>query len=201
MDEHAAGRCLIVSDGVFSMDGDIARLKELAVLKRRHGALLMIDDAHGCGVLGEQGRGSAELLGVGNKVDIQMGTFGKALGSFGAYAAVSAELRDLLINRARSFIFSTSLPPSVLAASLAAVELVQTEEGDLLREQLYSNTRFFRESLVAAGFTVPDGTTQIVPVVIGSTDSTMKFSEDLLAEGLFAQGIRPPTVPEGPSRL
>ncbi|MGB9082211.1 MAG: aminotransferase class I/II-fold pyridoxal phosphate-dependent enzyme, partial [Desulfuromonadaceae bacterium] len=168
---------------------------------RRHGALLMIDDAHGCGVLGEGGRGSAELLGVGGDVDIQMGTFGKALGSFGAYAAVSAELRALLINRARSFIFSTSLPPSVLAASLAAVEFVQTAEGDVLREQLRVNSRFFRNSLSDAGFRIPDGSTQIVPIVIGSADTTMKFSESLLAEGLFAQGIRPPTVPAGTSRL
>ena len=201
MEKHAGGRCLIVSDGVFSMDGDIAPLAELVELKRRYGALLMIDDAHGCGVLGERGRGSAELLGVGGDVDIQMGTFGKALGSFGAYAAVSAELRTLLINRARSFIFSTSLPPSVLAASLAAVELVQTPEGDLLREQLRSNSRFFRDSLTKAGFRIPDGSTQIVPVVIGSAETTMKFSESLLAEGLFAQGIRPPTVPVGTSRL
>lgn len=201
MEKHAKGRSLIVSDGVFSMDGDIAPLAELVGLKREHGALLMIDDAHGCGVLGERGRGSAELLGVGSDVDIQMGTFGKALGSFGAYAAVSAELRDLLINRARSFIFSTSLPPSVLAASLAAVELVQTPEGDRLREQLRTNSRFFRESLADAGFRIPDGSTQIVPIVIGSADTTMKFSETLLAEGLFAQGIRPPTVPVGTSRL
>jgi 8-amino-7-oxononanoate synthase len=198
---HAKGRCLIVSDGVFSMDGDIAPLAELVELKRRHGALLMIDDAHGCGVLGERGRGSAELPGVGNDVDIQMGTFGKALGSFGAYAAVSAEMRELLINRARSFIFSTSLPPSVLAASLAAVELVQTTEGDDLREQLRTNTLFFRSSLAEAGFRIPDGSTQIVPIVIGSAVTTMQFSDALLAEGFFAQGIRPPTVPAGTSRL
>jgi 8-amino-7-oxononanoate synthase len=201
MEKHAGGRCLIVSDGVFSMDGDITPLAELVELKRRYGALLMIDDAHGCGVLGAQGRGSAELLGVGGDVDVQMGTFGKALGSFGAYAAVSADLRTLLINRARSFIFSTSLPPSVLAASLAAVELVQTAEGDLLREQLNNNSRFFRSSLAEAGFRIPDGSTQIVPIVVGSADTTMKFSETLLAEGLFAQGIRPPTVPAGTSRL
>ncbi len=199
MEKHAKGRCLIVSDGVFSMDGDIAPLAELVKLKRTHGALLMVDDAHGSGVLGERGRGSAELLGVGNDVDIQMGTFGKALGSFGAYAAVSAELRDLLINRARSFIFSTSLPPSVLAASLAAVELVQTPEGDELREQLCANTRFFRNSLTDAGFKIPDGSTQIVPIVIGSAVTTMQFSDALLAEGLFAQGIRPPTVPAAPA--
>ena len=161
----------------------------------------MIDDAPGCGVLGDRGRGSAELLGVADEIDIQMGTFGKALGSFGAYAAVSAELRDLLINRARSFIFSTSLPPAVLAASLAAVELVQTPEGEQLRHQLAVNTRFFRSSLAEAGFSIPAGTTQIVPIVIGAADTTMQFSEALLAEGYFAQGIRPPTVPVGTSRL
>lgn len=201
MEKHGRGRCLIITDGVFSMDGDIAPLTELAKLKRTFGALLMVDDAHGCGVLGEQGRGSAEMLGVGSDVDIQMGTFGKALGSYGAYAAVTAEVRDLLINRARSFIFSTSLPPSVVAASLAAVELVQTREGDDLRNRLRSNTSFFRNSLLQAGFQIPDGSTQIVPIVVGPADTTMQFSEALLAEGLFAQGIRPPTVPGGTSRL
>ncbi|MDD2581877.1 MAG: 8-amino-7-oxononanoate synthase [Desulfuromonadaceae bacterium] len=201
MEKHAKGRCLVVSDGVFSMDGDIAPLAELVKLKHKYGALLMIDDAHGSGVLGAYGRGSAELLGVAHGVDIQMGTFGKALGSYGAYAAVSAELRDLLINRARSFIFSTSLPPAVLAASLAAVELVQSPEGDVLREKLCANSRFFRDSLTGAGFSIPDGSTQIVPIVIGSAVTTMQFSEALLAEGLFAQGIRPPTVPAGTSRL
>ena len=201
MENHAKGRCLIVSDGVFSMDGDIAPLAELVELKRAYGALLMVDDAHGSGVLGEQGRGSAELLGVSDDVDILMGTFGKALGSFGAYAAVSKELRELLINRARSFIFSTSLPPSVLAASLAALELVQSGEGDALRSALSANTRFFRNSLRDAGFTIPEGTTQIVPIVIGSAVTTMQFSDALLAEGFFAQGIRPPTVPVGTSRL
>ncbi|MDD2898806.1 MAG: 8-amino-7-oxononanoate synthase [Desulfuromonadaceae bacterium] len=205
MEKHAggegSGRCLIVSDGVFSMDGDIAPLAELVECKRTFGALLMVDDAHGCGVLGAEGRGSAELLGVGGGVDVQMGTFGKALGSFGAYAAVSAELRELLINRARSFIFSTSLPPAVLAASRAAVELVQGEEGDRLREQLSGNAAFFRSGLAAAGFSIPDGSTQIVPILVGSAGSTMQFSEALLAEGIFAQGIRPPTVPVGTSRL
>jgi 7-keto-8-aminopelargonate synthetase-like enzyme len=201
MEKYAKGRCLIVTDGVFSMDGDIAPLVELVELKRRFEALLMVDDAHGSGVLGEQGRGSAELLGVGAEVDIQMGTFGKALGSFGAYAAVSAELRELLINRVRSFIFSTSLPPAVLAASLAAVRLVQTAEGDRLREQLSAHTHFFRSGLIEAGFNVPAGSTQIVPVVIGSAATTMEFSEALLDAGYFAQGIRPPTVPAGTSRL
>jgi 8-amino-7-oxononanoate synthase len=201
MEKHPGGRMLIISDGVFSMDGDIAPLAELVALKRTHGAVLMVDDAHGCGVLGEQGRGSAELQGVGNDIDIQIGTFGKALGSFGAYAAVSAEMRDLLINRARSFIFSTSLPPSVLAASLAAIDLVRSGEGDMLRAQLRANSAFFRNSLGEAGFRVPDGTSHIVPVIIGSATTTMQFSEALFAEGIFAQGIRPPTVPTGTSRI
>lgn len=201
MEKHAGRRSLIVTDAVFSMDGDIAPLSGLATLKRRYGAMLMVDDAHGTGVLGGQGRGSVDLLGVSADVDVQMGTFGKALGSFGAYTAVSAEMRELLVNRARSFIFSTSLPPSVLAASLAAVELVQTGEGEQLRERLRDNTHFFRTALLEAGFDIPDGTTQIVPVVLGSATATMQFSSMLLEEGFFAQGIRPPTVPAGTSRL
>ncbi len=195
------GRTLIVTDGVFSMDGDLAPLTELAALKRRHDALLMVDDAHGSGVLGPQGRGSAELFGTADEVDIKMGTFGKALGSFGAYAAVSAELRELLVNRSRSFIFSTSLPPSVLAASLAAVELVQSSEGDLLRERLHANSAVFRKGLKDLGFSVPEGSTQIIPVITGDTEITMRFSEALLEKGIFAQGIRPPTVPRGSCRI
>lgn len=195
------GRRLIVTDGVFSMDGDIAPLAELAALKQKHGALLMVDDAHGSGVLGEHGRGSADLLGVSDSVDIQMGTFGKALGSFGAYAAVSAELRELLLNKSRSFIFSTSLPPAVLAASCAALELVQSPEGELLRKRLHANSTLFRNGLGQMGFVLPEGTTQIMPVITGHSDVTMGFSGALLEEGIFAQGIRPPTVPAGSCRI
>lgn len=202
LEKHSGfGRTLIVTDGVFSMDGDLAPLAELAALKEKHGALLMVDDAHGSGVLGLHGRGSAELLGVADSVDIQMGTFGKALGSFGAYAALSAELRDLLVNKSRSFIFSTSLPPAVLAASLAAVELVQSPEGDLLRERLNTNSALFRNGLKRLGFILPEGSTQIMPVITGQSDVTMRFSEALLEEGIFAQGIRPPTVPAGSCRI
>jgi 8-amino-7-oxononanoate synthase len=199
--QRGTGRCLIVSDGVFSMDGDLAPLAELAELRRRHDALLMVDDAHGCGVLGEQGRGSAELLGVLSHIDIHVGTFGKALGSFGAYAALSRELRDLLVNRARSFIFSTSLPPAVLAASTAALELVQSAEGDELRKRLYDNTSLFRGMLRDAGFSLGEGNTQIVPILTGGAEETMDFSRQLLEEGVFVQGIRPPTVPAGACRL
>lgn len=199
--ERGTGRCLIVSDGVFSMDGDLAPLGELVKLKLIHDALLMVDDAHGCGVLGDGGRGSAELLGVHENIDIHVGTFGKALGSFGAYAALSPELRELLINRARSFIFSTSLPPGVLAASIASLELVQATEGQILRERLHDNTSFFRNQLAQEGFDVGDGTTQIVPIMSGDAHLTMDFSEQLLGEGLFVQGIRPPAVPAGACRL
>lgn len=202
MKKHrGAGRCLLVTDGVFSMDGDIAPLASLVEIKNRHDALLMVDDAHGSGVLGQQGRGSAELLGVMGGIDIHMGTFGKALGSFGAYVALSEELRKLLVNRARSFIFSTSLPPAVLGASLAALELVQAEEGWLLREQLMSNAVLFKGLLRNAGFSVGTGTTQIVPLMSADAEVTMRFSEQLLEEGIFAQGIRPPTVPAGACRL
>lgn len=198
---RGAGRCLIVTDGVFSMDGDIAPLRELVRLKAMQGALLMVDDAHASGVLGAEGRGSGELLGVMDGIDIQMGTFGKALGSFGAYAAVSMEIRELLVNRARSFIFSTSLPPSVLGASLAALELVQSPEGAELRNRLRANATLFSGLLRGAGFSVGAGTTQIVPLMSGDAVATMRFSELLLEEGVFAQGIRPPTVPSGACRI
>lgn len=195
------GRKLVVTDGVFSMDGDIAPLKEIAALKQSADFLLMVDDAHGCGVLGDNGRGSAESLGVLDQIDIHIGTFGKALGSFGAYAALSAELREYLINRARSFIFSTSMPPAVLAASNEALCLVQSDEGRRLREQLQSNTDIFRSRLRGAGFDLGEGTTQIIPVMCGDTDVTMQFSQQLLDRGIYLQGIRPPTVPAGSCRL
>lgn len=195
------GRRLIVTDGVFSMDGDLARLSELVALKKEYGALLMVDDAHGTGVLGENGRGSCELCAVLADVDIQMGTLGKALGSFGAYAASSREIVDYLINRARSFIFSTSLPPAVLAASLAAIDLVDAPEGRALREKLAKNSRLFKEGLATAGFDTMGSETQIVPVFVGEAEKTMEFSRLLLEEGVFVQGIRPPTVPAGSCRL
>ena len=202
MEKHAGtGRRLIVTDAVFSMDGDVAHLAELVDLKQKHNAMLMVDDAHGSGVMGEQGRGVANLQEVSDGVDIQMGTFGKALGSFGSYAAVTREVRDLLINRARSFIFSTSLPPSVLAASIAAIGVVRSAEGDQLRRQLAGNAALLRSLLAGAGFKLPEGKTQIIPIVVGEAKIAMRFSQLLFDEGIFVQGIRPPTVPAGSSRL
>jgi glycine C-acetyltransferase len=198
---QTGGRKLVVVDGVFSMDGDLAPLPELVALKEEFGALLLVDDAHATGVLGEHGRGSAELYGVTGRVDIQMGTLGKALGSFGAYAVASAEIVDYLRNRARSFIFSTSLPPAVLAASLAALDLVDSAEGAARRGRLAANTARFKELAQAAGFDTMGSATQIVPLMVGEASRTMEFSRLLLDEGIFVQGIRPPTVPAGSCRL
>ena len=195
------GRRLIVTDGVFSMDGDLAHLAELVRLKREFGALLMVDDAHGTGVLGATGRGSAELCGVAGEIDIQMGTLGKGLGGFGAYAAASEELVAFLVNRARSFIFSTSLPPAPLAAAIAAFDLVDSPEGVRLREQLARNSELLRAALAVSGFDTMGSVTQIVPVLAGEAETTMAFSRRLLEQGVFVQGIRPPTVPAGSCRL
>lgn len=200
-EKGGTGRRLIVSDGVFSMDGDIAPLARLAQLAKRHGALLMVDDAHGCGVLGASGRGSAELCGVLDGIDIHMGTLGKGFGSFGAYAAASGEICDYLVNKARSFIFSTSLPPAVLAASLAAIDLVDSPEGAQLRQRLAANLALFTQKLAASGFQTMGSETQIVPIFVGPAQATMEFSRQLLEQGLFVQGIRPPTVPAGSCRL
>jgi glycine C-acetyltransferase len=195
------GRRLIVTDGVFSMDGDIAPLQKLVQLAKRYDALLMIDDAHGSGVLGETGRGSAELLGVMDGVDIHMGTLGKGFGSFGAYAAASATICEYLVNKARSFIFSTSMPPAVLAASIAAIDLVDSPEGAQLRARLAANVALFKERLESSGFQTMGSETQIVPILVGPAEVTMQFSRELLEQGIFVQGIRPPTVPAGSCRL
>ena len=195
------GRRLIVTDGVFSMDGDIAPLEKLVHLAREYGALLMVDDAHGSGVLGASGRGSGELCGVMDGIDIHMGTLGKGLGSFGAYAAASGTICDYLVNKARSFIFSTSLPPAVLAASIAALDLVDSPEGGELREKLSGNVALFKQRLQEAGFQTMGSETQIVPIFVGPAEATMEFSRRLLEQGVFVQGIRPPTVPAGSCRL
>lgn len=192
---------LIVTDGVFSMDGDLAPLKNLGELARRYEALLLVDDAHGGAVLGREGRGSCDLLEAGGDVHLLMGTFGKALGSFGAYVATSRLLRDYLVNRARSLVFSTSLPPAVPAASLAALGLVRSDEGAVLRRRLADNTALFRSLLRSEGFAVPDDPTPIVPLLVGDPLTTMTFSARLLERDILVQGIRPPTVPQGTSRL
>jgi 8-amino-7-oxononanoate synthase len=193
-------RRLIVTDSVFSMDGDLAPLPEISALARRYEALVAVDDAHATGVLGSTGRGSAEYFGLDwRELTIQMGTLGKALGSFGAYVAGPPEIIDTLLNRARSFIYTTALPPAVLAASAAAIELLlQTPErvGRLRRLSVA-----FRSGLRDLGLPVRNDPTPIIPVLVGPADKTMALSAWFLEQGVFIQGIRPPTVPEGESRL
>lgn len=200
-ESRGEGRRIIIADGVFSMDGDLAKLSELVALKKEFGALLMVDDAHGTGVLGLTGRGTAEYFGLSAEIDIAMGTLGKALGGFGAFIASTNEIIDYLVNRARSFIFSTSLPPAVLAAASAAIEIVNSREGAELRLRLAENAVYLRTALSAAGFDTLGSETQIVPIFVGEAHKTMEFSRALLDEGIFVQGIRPPTVPAGSSRL
>ncbi|MDX9708460.1 MAG: 8-amino-7-oxononanoate synthase [Trichloromonas sp.] len=198
---HRHGRWLIVSDGVFSMDGDLAPLPELVELKERYEALLMVDDAHGGGVLGATGRGSGERFGCLDRIDLHMGTLGKAFGCFGAYLAAERVVIDTLINRSRSFIFSTSLPPGVLGAALAACDIVDSAEGAARRASLENNRQIFVEGLSRGGLDLGDGVTQIVPIVTGEPQPTMEAARRLLDAGIFLQGIRPPTVPAGQCRL
>ena len=192
-------RRMIVVDGVFSMDGDVAPLPDMVDLAEKYGAILMVDEAHGTGVLGERGAGTVEHFGLTDRVPIQMGTLGKALGGFGAYVAGSQILREYLINRARSFIFTTALPPADMAVALEAVRLVQEEPQR--RKRLHENVAYLVEGLNSLGFSVSNQGTAVVPVVIGPEDKTMEMSQRLLEYGVFVAGIRPPTVPPGTSRL
>jgi len=201
LQESKGRRRLIVSDGVFSMDGDLARLSELVALKKEFDALLMVDDAHGTGVLGATGRGTAEHFGLQSEIDIHMGTMGKAVGCFGAYVAASEEIVDYLVNRARSFIFSTSLPPAVMASCIAAFDIIDSPVGVELRNHLAGNSSFFRTGLQSAGFDIRESETQIIPVMVGDAEKTMDFSSALFDAGVYVQGIRPPTVPVGGCRL
>jgi 8-amino-7-oxononanoate synthase len=195
------GRWMIVSDGVFSMDGDLAPIPELVRLKQKYDALLMIDDAHGTGVLGTGGRGTAEHFNCLEEIDLQMGTLGKALGCCGAYVAADRVLVDMLINRCRPFIFSTSLPPTVPAAALAALDIIDSAEGAELRRSLQEKTALFAGRLRDAGHDLLGTATQIVPVLTCEPKPTMTAMAQLLDEGYYVQGIRPPTVPAGLCRL
>jgi 8-amino-7-oxononanoate synthase len=197
---RAAGRgSLIVTDGVFSMDGDLAPLSELATLAQRHRCRLLVDEAHATGCIGPSGRGSVAAAGVGEEVDVIVGTLGKALGGYGAYVCGSRGLTEFLINTARPFIFSTALPPAVVAAASAAVDLL-TEQPELV-DRLKANAAALREGLLDQGLAATGSETQIIPLVIGEAEATMALTERLLDRGVFAQAIRPPTVPSGTCRL
>ncbi len=190
---------LIVTDGVFSMDGDVAPLIDLVELARRFGCQVMVDEAHGTGAIGPGGRGSVAAAGLEGEVDVIVGTLGKALGSYGAYACASRETVDLLVNVSRPFIFSTAPPPPSVGAALEALSLLASRPG--LVEQLRRNAATLRQALVGYGLETGRSRTQIVPVVVGDARRAVALCERALDGGVFAQAIRPPTVPDGSSRL
>jgi len=194
------GRSLVVTDGVFSMEGDVAPLAELAAACRAHGASLFVDDAHGLGVLGATGRGSVEAAGLGtDEVPILMGTLGKAFGTFGAFVAGTHELVETLVQRARSYIYTTALPPAVAAAARASLCVMQDESWR--RETVLGHVARFRREAAKLGLRLLDSSTPIQPVVFGSEAAAVAASDALRARGLWVPAIRPPTVPAGSSRL
>lgn len=197
-DRRGVGRKLIVTDAVFSMDGDVAPLAELVELKERYGAMLMIDEAHSGGAFGPKGEGLAFQLGVHDRVDILMGTFGKAYGCYGAYVAGSRVLTDFLTNKARSLVYSTGLPPYVLASIIEAMRLVR--QDGWRREQLQRNAALLREGVRAIGFESM-GSTAIIPAVVGDNEAALGLSAALEEAGIAGVAIRPPTVPAGTARI
>ncbi|MBR2568523.1 MAG: glycine C-acetyltransferase [Paenibacillus sp.] len=183
---------VVVTDGVFSMDGDIAPLTTIVELAEKYDALVYVDDAHASGVLGKHGKGSTDHFGLHGRVHFQIGTLSKAIGAVGGYVATSQAAKDLMINNARSFLFSTSLPPSVAASCIAAIDVLKTEPE--LTERLWSNANSFRDTLKQEGFNTGDSETPIIPIIVGEPARTLEFSKRLLDEGLCAQGIVYPTV-------
>lgn len=193
------GRKLIVTDGVFSMDGNIARLPDICGLADRYNAMVIVDEAHSFGVLGQSGGGAVEHFGLENRAVIQTGTLSKAIGGLGGYVAGSRKLIELLINRARSFIFSTGLPPATLAAASAAIDVMRSTPK--LRDRLFANSRQMATALSETGFQCLSTETQILPLILGTAEVTSRFAEMLLDHGVYAPAVRPPTVPEGTGRL
>ena len=192
-------RTLLITDGVFSMDGDLGALPELCALAEEFDCIMMVDDAHASGVFGEYGRGTIDHFGLHGRVHVQVGTLSKAMGVLGGYVAGSRSLIDFLHHRARPFLFSTSHPPAVAAACLAAIEVLESEPQWM--QQLWDNTRFFKEGLTRLGFDTGASQSPITPVMIGDGALAMRFSDRLFDEGVFAQGIGYPTVPEGRARV
>ena len=198
------GHKLVITDGVFSMDGDIGPVDKLAPLAEKYGAIMMVDDAHASGVLGRNGRGSVDHFGMHGRVDVQVGTLSKAIGALGGYVCGSRDLIDYLYHRARPFLFSTSHPPSVAATCIAAFDILEQEPERI--ERLWDNTRYFQSELRRAGFnvggvTTPATETPITPIILGEGRVAMEYSQALFAEGVMGTGIAFPTVPEGKARI
>ena len=197
---RARGRqALIVTDSVFSMDGDVAPLAQIVQVAQRHGARLVVDEAHATGVVGPGGRGAVAAAGLEREVDVVIGTLGKSFGSYGAYAACNSEIAEWLLNRARTVIYSTAPPPPALAAALAALNILEQEPRRV--DRLTANSRVLRSALRQHGFDIEEAPSAIIPLVIGDADTAVALCEELLKRGVFAQAIRPPTVPDGTSRL
>ena len=192
-------RTLIITDGVFSMDGDLGAVPQLCDLADEFGCIMMVDDAHASGVFGNHGRGTVDHFGMHGRVDIQVGTLSKAMGALGGYVAGSRALIEFLYHRARPFLFSTSHPPSVAATCLAAIEVLEQEPQ--LIERLWDNTRFFKSGLQALGFNTGVSESPITPVIVGEGARAMALSDRLFDKGVFAQGIGFPTVPQGKARV
>ena len=195
----AQGHKLLITDGVFSMDGDIGPLPALVEIAERHGAIMMIDDAHSSGVLGRSGRGTVDHFGLHGCVDIQVGTLSKAIGVLGGYVCGSRDLIEFLYHRARPFLFSTSHPPSVAASCLAAFDILEREPERI--ETLWDNTRYYKAALNSTGFNTGDSETPITPIIVGEAKTAHAYSAALFENGLLATGIVFPTVPEGKARV
>ncbi|MGB6110934.1 MAG: aminotransferase class I/II-fold pyridoxal phosphate-dependent enzyme, partial [Acidobacteriaceae bacterium] len=198
------GHKLLITDGVFSMDGDIGPVDKLCDLADKYGAIMMVDDAHASGVLGRNGRGSIDHFNCHGRVDVQVGTLSKAIGALGGYVCGSRDLIDYLYHRARPFLFSTSHPPSVAATCIAAFDILESEPERI--ERLWDNTRYFKKQLAAAGFNIggantPASETPITPIILGEGRVAMEFSRKLFDAGVMATGIAFPTVPEGKARI
>jgi glycine C-acetyltransferase len=198
-DLPAGQRKLLITDGVFSMDGDVGALPELCALAEEFGCIMMVDDAHASGVFGKNGRGTIDHFGMHGRVDIQVGTLSKAIGALGGYVAGSKALIEFLYHRARPFLFSTSHPPAVAAACIAAIDVLEQEPGII--DRLWENTRFFKAGLQALGFNTGLSESPITPVIVGDGALAMKLSDRLFEEGVFAQGIAFPTVARDKARV
>jgi glycine C-acetyltransferase len=199
--ENWPGKKLLITDGVFSMDGDIADLPALCSLAEKYNCIMMVDDAHSSGVLGSRGRGTIDHFNCHGRVDIQVGTLSKAIGALGGYVCGSRDLIEFLYHRARPFLFSTSHPPSVAATCQAAFDVLDSEAGERLIKKLWSNTKFFKRKLKKLGFNTGKSETPITPIMVGDAAKAFDFSRELFSEGVLAMAIGYPTVPEGKARL
>jgi len=198
-EKNRRGKFFVVTETIFSMDGDIAPLKEIYELKKKYDLIVIVDDAHGTGVFGDKGTGIEEVFGLKGAFDIQMATFGKALGSYGAFVLSKDIVIEYLINRARTFMYTTALPPSALGASIKALQIIKNDVT--YKHALWENIEYFRKKLVEAGFNLKDSVGPIIPIVVGDDKDAVRMQEALLKKGIFIQAIRPPTVPKGTSRL